>query len=201
MRIQRLARAVLTTVLLATLLPFPVLPQGEAAHHSATATKSGAAPTSAAAIPHPDGEKVFERFKALAGRWEGRSTKGWTGTSNYSVIARGSVVMGLSEFTDAPGHGMATMIYMDGDRLLLTHYCEARNQPRLVATGVEEGGRVVVFTFLDGTNLASRDVGHMDKVIVHFPEDDHFTSRWTWYQNGQETWMEEITYTRLRDQR
>lgn len=187
MRIQRLARAVLTTVLLAALFPFPALPQGEAAQ-------------AATPIPRSEAEKIFERFKALAGRWEGRSTKGWTGTSNYSVIARESVVMGLSEFTDAPGRGMATMIHMDGDRLLLTHYCEARNQPRLVATSVEEDGRVVVFTFLDGTNMRSRETGHMDKAVFQFDEPDRFTSRWTWYQNGQQRWLEDISYTRLREQ-
>ena len=187
MRIQRPARAVFTTALLAALFPFTALPQGKAVPATTP-------------ISRGEAESVFERFKALAGRWEGRSTKGWTGTSDYSVIAVGSVVMGLSEFTDAPGHGMATMIHMDGDRLLLTHYCEARNQPRLVATGIEEDGRVVVFTFLDGTNMPSRETGHMDKAVFKFDGPDYHTSRWTWYQNGQERWLEDVTYTRVREQ-
>jgi hypothetical protein len=88
------------------------------------------------------------------------------------------------------------MIHLDGDRLLLTHYCVARNQPRLVATQMSEDGRTITFEFLDGTNLASRDRGHMDKVVYTFPDDTHYTSRWTWYQNGQESWMEQIEHVR-----
>ena len=88
------------------------------------------------------------------------------------------------------------MYHMDGDRLLLTHYCEAGNQPRLVASSIEDGARTVTFTFLDATNLPSRDHGHMDKAILRFLDDDHFSSRWTWYQDGEETWMEEIVYER-----
>ena len=92
---------------------------------------------------------AFERLKALAGTWEGRSTKGWDETLRYEVIAGGSVVLETS--VDAhPGETMATAFHMDGDRLMLTHYCVARNQPRLVATSFEDGGRTVVFTFRDG---------------------------------------------------
>jgi hypothetical protein len=180
-------RTALAALVLAALAPAPLLPQGGAT-------------SSAAPIPRAQALQVFEKFKALAGRWRGHSTKGWEGDSTHRVLARDSVVMSTSEFDDAPGHGMATMVHMDGDRLLLTHYCEARNQPRLVASAVEDDGRTVVFTFLDGTNLPSRDVGHMDKAVYHFDGPDQFRSRWTWYQKGQETWFEDIRYTRVREQ-
>ena len=39
---------------------------------------------------------AFERFKKLTGSWKGKSTKGWTDTNSYRVIAAGSVVMGTS---------------------------------------------------------------------------------------------------------
>jgi len=140
---------------------------------------------------------AFERFKALAGEWEGKSTKGWTDRVRYRVIAAGSVVEGTS-FDAHPGETMATMYYLDGDRLLLTHYCVAKNQPRLVASSFAADEKSITFTFLDGTNLRSRDQGHMDKVVYRFHDPDHFTSRWTWYQDGQERWMEEIEHRRVR---
>ena len=87
---------------------------------------------------------------------------------------------------------------MDGDRLLLTHYCVAKNQPRLMATEFSANGDTVTFTFLDGTGMKSRDVGHMDKVRMVFLDDDHFTSQWTWYQTGKEDWMEEILNERVK---
>lgn len=141
---------------------------------------------------------VFERLKKLEGKWRGKSTKGWTDTGEYRAIAGGSVVM-HTEFDAHPGETMATMYHMDGDRLLLTHYCVARNQPRLVASEISEDLSTVKFTFLDATNLASRDKGHMDSCIVKFIDDRSFTSKWTWYQDGKESWMEEIVCERAVD--
>lgn len=138
---------------------------------------------------------AFERFKSLAGAWRGKSTKGWTETETYRVIAAGSVVMGTS-FDAHPNETMITMIHMDGDRLLLKHYCVAKNQPRIVATRINDDASRITFEFLDATNLPSRDKGHMDKAVFHFINDGSFTSRWTWYQDGKESWMEEIEYKR-----
>ena len=112
------------------------------------------------------------------------------------VIANGTVVLERSAFENKPGQTMATTFQLDGDKLMLTHYCIAGNQPRMVAAQYEEGGRLVTFVFLDGTNLPSRDTGHMDKAVFRFIDDDHFTSRWTWYEKGQEQWTEEISYER-----
>lgn len=143
--------------------------------------------------------QVFERMKTLAGDWDSVSTKGWEGAERYTVIARGSVILVTEKFKNVENDGMATAIHMDGDRLLLTHYCEAKNQPRLVLSSVEDGGRTAIFTFLDGTNMASRDNGHMDKVVIRFQDGDRYSSQWTWYQKGKETWMEEITSTRIHE--
>ena len=92
---------------------------------------------------------------------------------------------------------MVTMFYLDGDRLMLTHYCVARNQPRLVATSFADAGKTITFTFLDGTNLPSRDKGHMDKMVFRFIDDNHAVSHWTWYQDGKEKWLEEINLERI----
>lgn len=137
-------------------------------------------------------------FTSLAGDWEGSSTAGWSGTATYSVIGRGSAVLSTSKHSAHPGdqEAMATVYHLDGSRLLLTHYCVAKNQPRLVATKIENGGRRIEFTFLDATNLSSRNAGHMDRAVFEFQDHTRFTSRWTWYQDGQEKWMEDITYTR-----
>ena len=147
-----------------------------------------------------DAEAAYERFKNLAGEWVGKSTKGWTDRETISVIARESAVMIISNFEAHPGETMATMIHMDGDRLMLTHYCVARNQPRLEATSIDDDGRSITFTFRDGTNLPSRDTGHMDKAIFRFVDDAHYSSQWTFYQDGQESWMEQIVYERVADE-
>lgn len=139
---------------------------------------------------------AFERFKKLEGKWRGRSTKGWEETLSFKTIAGGSVVVSTS-FDAHPNETMMTMYHLDGERLMITHYCVAKNQPRLVATSFADDGKTITFTFLDGTNLPSRDRGHMDKVIFRFRDDSHLTSQWTWYQNGKESWMEEIQLERV----
>jgi hypothetical protein len=140
---------------------------------------------------------VFARMKQLAGRWGTQSTKGWSGGDLIRVICRGSAVLVESEFDDNAEAGMATLYYLDKGRLLLTHYCEAKNQPTLVATGQSADGKVVLFTFLSGTGMTSRDEGHMDKVVFRFIDEDSYTSQWTWYSAGSEKWLEEIENRRL----
>jgi hypothetical protein len=140
---------------------------------------------------------AFERFQALSGDWVGRSTKGWEETLHYRPIAGGSTILETS-FDAHPGQEMATTIYLDGDRLRMTHYCMAKNTPRLEATAFADGGRTVIFTFVDGANIPTRDKGHMDQAVFRFETPDRITSRWTWYENGTEKWFEEIVQTRQK---
>jgi predicted enzyme related to lactoylglutathione lyase len=140
---------------------------------------------------------AFERFQGLAGRWRAKSTRGWSEEVSYEVAARGSAVIGRTRFRDAPDRSMATFFVLDGTRLVVTHVCEARNQPRLEATRISADAAEVEITFLDATALTSRDRGHMDRAVYRFEGPDRFSSRWTWYQDGSEGWMEEITYVRI----
>lgn len=138
---------------------------------------------------------AYDRLKALAGAWEGKSTKGWTDRVHVKTIAAGSVVV-FDSFDAHPNEEMLTTFAPDGERLLLTHFCVARNQPRLVLSRVEDEGRRLTFTFLDGGNLPSRDRGHMDSVVLTFLDADRFTERWSWFQDGRESLMEEIEMRR-----
>jgi hypothetical protein len=140
-------------------------------------------------------ERAFAHLKALEGKWKGKSSKGWEETLTYRTIAGGSVVLSTS-FDAHPGEAMATAFVLDRGTLQLTHYCMAKNQPRLVASEVSEDGKRIVFTFRDATGLRSRDQGHMDKAVFELLDANRFTSQWTWYQDGKEQWMEKITCER-----
>ncbi|MFO0974704.1 MAG: hypothetical protein U1A27_14880 [Phycisphaerae bacterium] len=157
----------------------------------------GAPPTSAPSnSAGQQAHAAFEKIKSLAGEWNSKSTRGWTEKESYQVISGGSVVMHLS-YGAHPGEWMATMFHMDGDRLLLTHYCIAGNQPRLRATEISDDLSRITFTLLDATNLPSRDTGHMDKHVMVFEPSGQLRTRWTWFANGQERWMEEIEHRRV----
>jgi hypothetical protein len=171
--------ALAAVVLLHACLPGPV--------HAADSAGAGATPAVA----------LFERLRSLEGEWTGTSTKGWTDRTSFRTIAAGSVVVETS-FDAHPGETMMTMYHLDGSRVILTHYCVAKNQPRLVAREIGDEGRSVTFAFLDATGIASRDEGHMDQAIISFQDADHFTSRWSWYEGGADRWMEEIRYERKK---
>lgn len=150
------------------------------------------------AISGADARMLFERLQSNAGTWRGKSTKGWEDTNAVRVIAGGSVVM-VTSFDAHPGETMATMYSLDGDRLLLTHYCVARNQPRLVATAYDRATSTVTFEFLDATGIRSRDEGHMAKMVLQFIDENHYRTRWTWYAKGAERWLEEIEHVRVTE--
>jgi hypothetical protein len=140
---------------------------------------------------------VWEKLKKFEGTWKCGSEKLGEFQESYKLIAGGSVLM-ANEMEDKPDMAMVTMYHMDGDALMLTHYCVAKNQPRLVMTKVSDDLSTATFEFKDGTNLPSRDAGHMDSVVIRFVDSDNFKSRWSWYQNGKEGWMEAVTAKRVK---
>jgi hypothetical protein len=158
---------------------------------------SKAAPAKAGKPTKEQALAVFEKMKKFEGKWECNSPGLGDFKETYKLIAGGSVLMG-NEMEDKPEMAMVTMYHMDGDTLMLTHYCMAKNQPRLVATKVADDLSSVTFEYKDGTNLASRDVGHMDSVVINFKDDDNFSSRWSWFEKGKEQWMEAVTAKRVK---
>ena len=145
----------------------------------------------------PNASKLFARIKALAGKWSERSTKGWEGSTVVRVIARGSAVMMTNEFSDEPGEGMATMFFVDKDKLAVTHFCEAGNQPTLVARGVSADGNRILFTLENATGLDTPGEGRMDKLILTLADGDRYSEQWTFSRDGRENWMEVIELRRV----
>jgi len=126
--------------------------------------------------------QAFDKLKTLAGRWEATTDKG-KGSATFQVVSGGTVLL---ERTDMPGEKeMITMYHLDGNRLLLTHYCEAGNQPRMQAK-VSDDGKTFTFDFLDATNLANPSDGHMRKMVLTIQDKDHFTEQWFFNKNGKD---------------
>jgi len=151
-------------------------------------------------VPGDEARAAFERIRKLEGEWEEKSTNGWAGVKVMEVIASGSAVLATSRIDPHQGENdsMATVFHMDGDKLMLTHYCVAGNQPRLRATSIREDGRRIEFSFQDATNLASPKAGHMHGAVFTLESDDRYRARWSFYKDGREQWMEDIVHIRRR---
>lgn len=126
----------------------------------------------------------FDKIKSLAGNWEGKATNGNPVQINYKVVSGGTAVMeSILESSDAQ---MITIYYLDGDQLMMTHYCTANNQPRMRADASTSSPATIKFSFVDATNLSSPDDGHMHAHSIEWKDVDHMTQHWTWRQKGEE---------------
>ena len=74
-----------------------------------------------------------------------------------------------------------TMFYLDSDRLLLTHYCDAGNRPRMAAR-TSPDGKTVEFDFLDVAG--STDYGHMQHAQFTIVDANHHIEEWTYMMPG-----------------
>jgi hypothetical protein len=144
--------------------------------------------TGTAALAQSAAQKSFDQLKSLTGNWEGKISDGKPVEVSFRDTAGGSALM-----SEIHGHGpenMVSMIHLDGpNRLLLTHYCGAGNQPRMTASASPDG-RTITFDFLDATNLASPEAGHMQRVVIAMLDANHHTETWTFADHGQQ--MKEV---------
>jgi len=134
-----------------------------------------------------DAAQAFETLKSLAGTWRGTATMGTQQHSvdlSYEVVSAGSAVMERL-FLGTP-HEMVTMYHQDGDRLLLTHYCSAGNQPRMELVGWNAGPETIMsFAFTDATNWSSEDELIMHDARIVKVNADHITANWTAWMKGK----------------
>src|SRR6266478_5147831 len=106
--------------------------------------------------PQSDAQKAFEKLKILAGSWQG-TIMGMSTQITIRVTSSGNAILHEATGSGRPDNPI-TMFYVDGDRLLLTHYCDAGNRPRMVGK-MSPDGKTVEFDFLDVAG--SKQYGHM----------------------------------------
>ncbi len=141
----------------------------------------------APAMAQSKAQASFDRLKTLAGEWEGTAGNGKAATSTYRLVSGGSALE--ETLTVGSEETMVTIYHLNGERVMMTHYCPAGNQPRMVGTPDPNNPNVIAFKFLDATNLASAEAGHMRNLVLTLVDKDHFTQQWTWHEKGKDdTW-------------
>jgi hypothetical protein len=134
-------------------------------------------------LAESDAQKSFDQLKSLAGTWEA-VLDGQPMHVTLRTTSMGNTLM--HELKRTGPDDPITMFHLDGDLLVLTHYCDAGNQPRMVAT-VSPDGKTIVFDFVEATNLLSSQMGHMQRVTFTFIDPDHHTEKWEFaMKNGKQ---------------
>ena len=98
-------------------------------------------------VPQSDAQKAFEKMKTLTGSWDGTVM---SIPINFTIRAASSGTAILHEGNTekgVPNHEI-TMFYVEGDRLLATHYCDAGNRSNMEGK-MSADGKSVEFNFLD----------------------------------------------------
>jgi hypothetical protein len=140
------------------------------------------------ALAQSDAKQSFDKLKTLAGSWQGHVTtippkaemEGKAMQVTLRVTSMGNALMHEMTGAGRPDDPI-TMLYLDGDRLLLTHYCDAGNRPRMVGK-LSPDGKTAEFDFLDvAGNL---EYGHMQHAKFTFVDADHHSEEWTYLQPG-----------------
>jgi hypothetical protein len=125
---------------------------------------------------------AFQKLSGLVGRWEATSPMGNIATT-YELVSGGSVLL---ERLEVDGKDpMVTVYHLDGNRLVLEHYCHAGNQPRLQAKPFSPESNEIDFDFVSVTNLTSPNAGHMHQLALRFNSADEVAADWTWSENGK----------------
>ncbi|HWO30070.1 MAG TPA: hypothetical protein VNO32_14855 [Candidatus Acidoferrum sp.] len=146
------------------------------------------------AFGQTDAQKSFDKLKTLAGSWQGPVTAtppqpDWGDKPvqvSLRVTSRGNALVHEMKEAGSPDDSTkydhpVTMFYVDGERLLLTHYCDAGNRPRMAAK-VSPDGKTVEFDFLDVAG--GTEYGHMHHALFTMIDANHHTEDWTYMEPG-----------------
>jgi hypothetical protein len=141
-----------------------------------------------------DATAAFARLKTLVGEWEFDGPMGKIHTS-FELIGGGSALVERERHDKIPE--MMTVYHMDGNRLLLTHYCMAGNQPRMEASVYDPSTGRLDFRFLDITNLAGPTAPYMRNATFRFIDDKHLTAAWEFVRDGKNE-SHDMQYVRVK---
>ncbi len=148
-----------------------------------------AKPAATASAPQSvvyDAQSAFDFLKTLAGDWErvggGHEHGSDAHSVSYRVTAAGSSVME----TIFPGEAMEmlTVYHMDGDDLLLTHYCALQNAPILKFEKTGKPGELK-FVFLGGTNFDPKVDSHVHEGILRVKDANTIDTSFTTFTDGK----------------
>src|SRR5438105_13647775 len=129
-----------------------------------------------------ESEEACDRLATLKGEWRGEQ-EGVKISLIYTLTANGSALM--EEFRPESGAVMITMFTVDGDHLIATHYCSAKNQPQMMTSAITNVQKPLAFSLVRVTGLKSPDDFHNTGLTVIQEDNDHLTQEWLYDAKGK----------------
>ncbi len=133
-----------------------------------------------------DAGSAFEFLKTLTGEWERSGDDHDHGGQSHSVkfrpTAAGSAVM-ETIFEGEPME-MISIYHMDGDDLLLTHYCALQNAPIMKFVKSDKPGEIK-FAFHGGTNFDPKSDAHVHEGAMQIKDANTLESSFVGYSGGK----------------
>lgn len=151
---------------------------GGGSSSAASAASGGGASASAT---HASNPALLEQVKGLKGEWESLNEQGQPeGTIRYEVTSAGHVVREV--MFPGTAHEMTNMYHMDGDTLVMTHYCAMGNQPQMRAKSgtLPANGKPgeIAMKFDHVTNRASPKQAVMGNMTLVFVDANNVREEW-----------------------
>jgi hypothetical protein len=141
--------------------------------------------------PGSDALAGFQQLSALEGSWEGQYE--WTGartgtgkmdatnylTGNSSALVENLLMEGVPVMT--------SVYHLDNSDLRVTHFCAARNQPRLKASRIDLPRKEIDFALVDVTNVPSLDAPFVHGLEVRFAGPDQVSLTFLFESAGKKS--------------
>jgi hypothetical protein len=167
--------------------------------------------------PAKDGveaKAAFEKLKTLVGSWNTKTSHGENEGKReheegkkehedampdevpvtYKLTGANSALI-ETQFPGMP-HEMVSVYHLDGKDLRMTHYCAARNQPRLKLDRAKSSSDELIFVFDGGSNLDPEKDMHIHGLRITFQKDGHVKSDWEAYVGGKSAGITSFSMTR-----
>ncbi len=134
-----------------------------------------------------DAASAFEALKGLEGTWTGtvameEGGEGRQTTIVYEVSAGGHSV--IETFGPGTPMEMFSVYHLDGDDLLMTHYCAIGNAPRMKLAPSDKPGELV-FEFNGGSNMDPEKDAHAHEGRMQLLGPDEYASQAVGYSEGE----------------
>lgn len=164
----------------------------------ACSTTGGNHATAAAKAEDPAAHAQGPMFKfvsRLAGDWAMTGPDGKPMLAMRTHVMAGGSAIAETMFPGGP-HEMINMYHLDGNELVMTHYCAAGNQPRMQCSSTD--GKSVELKLRDVSNRVNPDESYMGYLKVTLVDDDHLIQEWKNFSGSKEMGQVKFEYTRVK---